>query len=266
VDGIATARYHAARHRCVRAVLVGPADGGERGPAPAEPGRGVHLYHPAPADHADPVGQVLGLVQVVGGEQHRGALVPQSADEVPELAAHLRVEAGGGLVQEQQLGAADDAEGDVEAAALASGEQAGAAAALVGQADGLDDLVDVPGVPVVAGEVAQHLLDGDQVEVAALLQHHADPLAPVGAGPAGVRAEDGELTAVPVAEAFEDLGDGGLPGPVRAEQGEDLAGVHVEVDAVDGDDVLVALPEPAGPDCGVRCRHAPRLLPGGHPA
>ena len=44
--------------------------------------------------------------------------------EVVELAACLGVETGGRLVEEEQLGPADDADGDVEAAALPTGELA----------------------------------------------------------------------------------------------------------------------------------------------
>ena len=44
--------------------------------------------------------------------------------QVVELAAGLRVEAGGRLVEEEQLGPADDADRDVEAAPLPAGERA----------------------------------------------------------------------------------------------------------------------------------------------
>ena len=44
-------------------------------------------------------------------------------------------------------------------------------------------------------------------------------------------------------EAFADLDRRRLAGAVRAEQPEALAGVHLEVEAVHGDDVLVRLTE-----------------------
>ena len=46
----------------------------------------------------------------------------QLADEVPGGAAGLRVEAGGRLVEEDQLGAADDGHGEREPLLLAAGE------------------------------------------------------------------------------------------------------------------------------------------------
>jgi hypothetical protein len=60
----------------------------------------------------------------VGGEQDGGAVVFERPDELPELASGLGVEAGRRLVEEEQLGVADDAESDVDAASLAAGELA----------------------------------------------------------------------------------------------------------------------------------------------
>jgi hypothetical protein len=47
----------------------------------------------------------------------RYCVVHQVADDIPEPAATARVEPGGGLVQEEDLRAADEAGGQVEAAA-----------------------------------------------------------------------------------------------------------------------------------------------------
>ena len=114
--------------------VLGPADDGGRGlPAAQRRGDG-DLDQPAAGDHADPVGERLGLVQVMGGEQHRGAELAQRTDQRPELPARLGVEAGRGLVEEQQRGPADDAERDVEPAALAAGQRLAARPRLLGQA------------------------------------------------------------------------------------------------------------------------------------
>ena len=63
-----------------------------------------------------------GLVEVVGGEQDGRPLGFQLTDEGPEVAPGLGVESRGRLVEEQQLGAADDAEGDVDPTTLAARE------------------------------------------------------------------------------------------------------------------------------------------------
>jgi hypothetical protein len=46
----------------------------------------------------------------------RGALLAQAPDLVPEVGAALRVEPGGGLVEEEQLRLVDQAQPEVEAA------------------------------------------------------------------------------------------------------------------------------------------------------
>ena len=57
--------------------------------------------HPPVVDHRDPVGELVGLLQVLGGQQDRRALAPQLAHDRPDLVAAARVEAGGRLVQEE---------------------------------------------------------------------------------------------------------------------------------------------------------------------
>ena len=73
-------------------------------------------------DDRDVVGELLGLVHEVGGEDDRDAVRAQVPDELPGGPAGLRVEAGGRLVQEDQLGAADDGHRQGEPLLLAAGE------------------------------------------------------------------------------------------------------------------------------------------------
>lgn len=63
---------------------------------------------PAAHEHDDAVGEGLGFVEVVHGEQDRGAVRAQAPDELPGTAARRGVEAGRGLVEEQHVGAAHD--------------------------------------------------------------------------------------------------------------------------------------------------------------
>ena len=46
-----------------------------------------------------PVGQLLGLLEVVGCQEHRPTPIPQGCDKVPDPAPALGVEAGGRLVE-----------------------------------------------------------------------------------------------------------------------------------------------------------------------
>src|SRR5690606_9483810 len=135
--------------------------------------------HELPAgDDAAAVGELLRLIEVVGGEQDARALVAEASDELPELAAGLGVEAGGRLVEEQQLGASDDAEGDVDAALLAARELRDACTRLLLEADGGDHLVDVARIRIEPGEVTQLLAHGGGARLARRLQHDAEPRLP----------------------------------------------------------------------------------------
>jgi hypothetical protein len=72
-------------------------------------------------DDGDRVGEAVGLLEVLGGEQHVGAAGDEGVDGLPQLVAAARVEAGGGLVEQQHAGCADQAGTEVEAATHATG-------------------------------------------------------------------------------------------------------------------------------------------------
>ena len=75
---------------------------------------------PAVVEQDDVVGEPVGLLQVLGGEDQRGAAADQLAQQVPELVAAFRVEAGGRLVEEEDRRRGDQAGGEVEPAAHAA--------------------------------------------------------------------------------------------------------------------------------------------------
>ena len=68
--------------------------------------RGLFLDQDDPAlvDHADAVGHFLGLLDIMGGQDDRRALVAQPVDQLPHVAAQRDVDAGGRLVEEQDVG------------------------------------------------------------------------------------------------------------------------------------------------------------------
>ncbi|WP_406673552.1 hypothetical protein WBK31_30590 [Nonomuraea sp. N2-4H] len=102
--------------RGAQAAGGGEADRGGHLAPPAQLADRPGLHDRARDDDGGPLRQRLHLVQVVGGQHGRLALVGEEAHQVPRLRPGLRVEPGGGLVQEDQVGVAHDADGDVEAA------------------------------------------------------------------------------------------------------------------------------------------------------
>ena len=80
---------------------------------------------PAVVDHDHPLGHGVGLVEVVRGEHDRGAVLgAQPHDVLREVGPVLRIEAGGRLVEEQQLRPVHQPEGDVEPAPLPARQRA----------------------------------------------------------------------------------------------------------------------------------------------
>ena len=193
--------------------------------------------HPAAVDHGDVVGQPVGLLHVLGGEQQGGAVADQLADDVPEREAAARVKAGGRLVQEQHLGPADQAGPEVEAAPHPARVGLDGAVGGVGELEPLQHLVG----PAPGLVLAQVVEPADQVEVLAPGEVLVDGR--VLAGQADDRAQGlgvaddvvaGHPGRAPVGEeqGGEDPDDGGLAGPVGAEQAEDGPGRGGQVDPV----------------------------------
>ena len=55
---------------------------------------------PPVVDEGDPLGQAIGLLEVLGGQQHRRALPVELLDDAPQLLAGARVKPGGRLVEQ----------------------------------------------------------------------------------------------------------------------------------------------------------------------
>jgi hypothetical protein len=211
------------------------------------PPRGDDL---AVAHHGHPVGEVLGLVHVVRGQEHGLAQLAQRPDRRPCLAAGRRIKPGGGLVKEDQVGIAHQGERQVQAPALASGQMLGAHIAISGELDELDDLVDRQLANVVPA-VHLHQLGDRQIDLhAALLQHDAHLLAQLAAAAGGVDPQDPGLTAGAGAVALQDLDDRRLAGSVGTQQAEHLAPCDLEAHPAHRLRLAIRAPEVAHLDGG----------------
>jgi hypothetical protein len=85
-----------------------------------ELGRRPGRHDPAVVDDHDPAGQVVRLVQVLGGQQDVGAPLDQRVDGVPQLDAAAGVQPAGRLVEQQQPRRAHQARPEVQLAAHAA--------------------------------------------------------------------------------------------------------------------------------------------------
>ena len=136
-------------------------------------------------DH-QPVAQLLGLVHVVGGQHQGHALGLQLVEPLPEEVAGLRVEAGGGLVQQHQLGSIDQRSGDGEPALHAARQRVDLVVATLGELRELEQLLG-PGRDLAPRQVEVAAVDDQVVEDGQLavqvvvLGHHPESRPDLGA-------------------------------------------------------------------------------------
>jgi hypothetical protein len=141
---------------------------------------GAGLLDLALVEHEHAVGEGHGLDLVVGDVDAGGAeLLVLLADVDADLGAQGGVEVGEGLVEEEQLGAADDGAAHGDALALAAGEGAGEAVEEGLEAehggDLGDALVDEGGVGLAQLEAEGEVVADAEVGVERVaLEHHGD--------------------------------------------------------------------------------------------
>ena len=196
---------------------------------------GSHATTCAVVDDGDDVAELLGLLQVVGGEQDGDALAVEAHHIVPELAAQLDVDAGGGLVEDQHRRVVHHRLGHHQPPLHAARERAHVGVGLVRQAERGEQLVGDalgPRHAVHAGLHVQRLARGEEDVGGDLLRHHADGGARVAGPLVDVAAPDGDRARGLLGQAREDVDEGRLAGAVGAEQAEDRAARDLQVDAL----------------------------------
>ena len=182
-------------------------------------------------DHRYAVGELLGFVEVVGGQEDCGPELAQTAHKLPRLAASGGVEAGGRFVEKQKLRSADESDGEIEPSTLAARQRPDTAFGELGDAAPLEQLLGIGRIGVVATE-HRHGLERRQERVERrLLRDDPDPRPPGATGVLRVLAEHGDFAAVASTVALEDLDSRRLARAVGAEEGEHLAAPDLEIDA-----------------------------------
>jgi hypothetical protein len=225
-------------------------------------------------DDREPVTEEVGLLHVVGREEDGLAVTMKLTEHIPERDAALGVETRGRFVEEADRRLVHDRPGDHEPLCHPTRElehgnlRAVGETELLEQAVGLvarsarrhpeEAAVEVEVLPDVQRPVervrlrddTEHLLRGDRV------LHHVD----AGDERASFRRDDA---------GREHPGGGRLARTVGTEEPEDLAGVHRQVELVDGlDPARVDLRQTLGPDdlVGVHAHQSRRLTEPRSPA
>src|SRR5207245_9665083 len=165
----------------------------------------------------DLIAQELRLLHVVGRQDDGLAARLDRLHQLPEITSRLRIESGGGLIEEQHRRIVDERDREQQPLLLAAGELAGVAPRELLQGAQADELIDFEPVGVEPAEPRERLARGETVlqrgpqeeNAGVLAKARAERLAAV-AYLAGGRRPD----------PLHDLDGGGLAGAVRAEQAE----------------------------------------------
>src|SRR5918992_4125083 len=225
------------------------------GAAAAVDPRADHLRHArrAPGQDDDLVGDVDGLLDRMGHEDHGLALVAEQPQEVVlELAADLLVHRRKGLVHQQDVGVHREGPGEADALPHPAGELVGVRVLKARE----PHLVDIRARGLLAllarqpaqlqaeGHVAQHRRPRHEREI---LEHER----PVRPGPGDGGAVDLDPARRRVDQSGDDLQRRGLSATAGADDAGELALGHVEAEAAQGADTGELLGEVDDADGGL---------------
>ncbi len=167
----------------------------------------------------------------------------------------LRVELGGGFVEQDHLRIVDECTRDLQTTLHSTGQMVHGVAAAFLQTDERQEVVR-PGCgrrPCDA-EVAcvdEHVLEHGELNIEVdLLRHHPKAGPPGTRIRVGVHPQHGEVACVACGQTREHA-NGGLPGPIGSEEPEALAALHHEVNAIHSHSCAVRLAEAPGDDGGL---------------
>ena len=190
-------------------------------------------------DDPDPVGERVGLLEVLRREEDGHALVAgEPGDLGPERASALRVEARRRLVEEEDRRPVHEREREVEPALHAARVAADLAVGGEREPDPLEQLLR-PGPALGAWDAVERALQpevlaaGEQVVECGLLERGADRRADLRPLLHDVEAGDARGARRGGQERRQHVHRRRLPGAVRAEEAVDLAGLDAQVDPVD---------------------------------
>ena len=192
-------------------------------------------------DECDPVAKSLGFLHEMRHQQDCRSAVTNMLDEFPGIPAGLRIEPGCHLVEDGDLGRADERQHHGQALLLAAGERAVVGRALIGEPERPDQLTHIGRMTIEGPVHVDDLADSELGREGARLQLHAGDLVDTGFVGLRVDAHQADRPRVWGPEADGALDCGGLSCPIRSEDSEDLALGYRERDVVDSDQRTVGL-------------------------
>ena len=214
----------------------------------------------AVAQHRHAIGEIEHLPEAMRDVENGDAAGLQPPHDLEQAIDVLEIEGRGGLVHDQHAELADDRLRDLDQLLVRHADRADHAIGIGVDPELAQDAPDLATRlapahdPVSGGLGAQEdvLDDGERRNDLELLRDHRDAGLPRGQRVAERHGRAVELdpALVGAQAAAQHVDDGALAGTILADQGMDLAGTQVEVDAVEDLDPVEALAQARGAQCG----------------
>ena len=225
--------------------------------------------HVAVVDDRDPVGEPVGLLEVLGRQQDGRAVADELLDRLPQVDPRARVQAGGRLVEEQHRRARDERRREVQPAPHAARVGLRRAARRRRRARSARAApARAASPPRACCRRAGRPSSGSRSPVRFSSTAAYWPASPIRERSFArvldhVQPGHARLARVGRQQRREHAHRGRLPGPVRAEHAQHGAGRGLEIDTVEGADVPERLDEALGADgrlFDISCRNRSRAF------
>jgi hypothetical protein len=192
----------------------------------------------AVVDDGESVAEFVGLFHVVGGEDDGDAFAAEASDGFPHGDTALRIEAGAGLVEEEDLGMVGDGARDLQALGEASAEGLRIGCSAIAEAELFEELGGALGGGFLghAEEAAMEVdvfEDGAGAVEGVVLRDDADGAASERGMRDDVDACDADGACGGDGAGGGDGDRGGLAGAIGTEQTVDQSRGNMEVDSID---------------------------------
>jgi hypothetical protein len=194
---------------------------------------------------SDALAEALGFVHVMRGEKDGPAGELELLDQIPKLAAGLRVQAGGGLIEKKKIGIADERASERETLFLAARKISDARILFFFELHEFDGFGGARPFLKKAAEQAERFEDGQLFRELGILQLNAEPLTKLPGIGIPMETKQFDVAGIGSSQAFANLDGCCFARPVWPEKAEALAGADFEVEAIDGDHVLIRLAKTA---------------------
>src|SRR2546425_8895501 len=207
-----------------------------------EPLRRVDVDDAAVLDDRHPIAQSLGLLHEMRRQEDRLAARADAAHQLPDRAARLRIEPGGQLVEEHDVGVVDQGQHDEQPLLLTAGQRHEPGVSLVGEPELLEQPIAIRRPPPIQRRPEiDRLPHLDPLLQLRLLELHADAILQFVDVAERIEPEHRDSAAIGHAQSLDALQRGRLAGAVRSDQSEDLAIVDLERHLIDRDRLAVGL-------------------------